>query len=522
MLLNPDGLYYRYIRKSREDVEAEKHGEGETLAHHEKILDDLAARLNIRIEKTYKEIVSGETIASRPLMMQMLEDIENNHPDGVLVVEVERLARGNTRDQGLVAETFKYSDTKIITPMRTYDPNNESDEEYFEFGLFMSRREFTTTRRRLRSGKYSSAGEGKWPWSKAPYGYERYKLKNQKGFSLRPIPEEADVVRLIFQLYTDGSPLTNNMPVSCTRIASLLNSMQIPTREQKDWGNGVVRNIILNEVYTGLVPAGRRKLVKVMRDGQIVKSAPVNKDFQTYKGLHEPIIPEDVFQEAQLAFKQRSKSPVFLHGKIKNPLAGILKCKNCGYTLIRRPGNAHDQNDWFLCTHCGMPGASVDSVMDNLYHALEDWLSGYSITLETNDTSQVIGTAVMESRLREVENTMSGLKIRLEKAYDAFETGVYDADVFKERSQAIKKLIDKETSALTAIQTQLDKQRQFEQQKQLLVPKAEHLLEHRFELSAEEQNMILGEILEKVEYSKEARGTKLEIPKFHLEIFPRI
>ena len=41
---------------------------------------------------------------------------------------------GNTRDQGIVAEAFKYSDTKIITPSKTYDPNNEFDEEYFEFG----------------------------------------------------------------------------------------------------------------------------------------------------------------------------------------------------------------------------------------------------------------------------------------------------------------------------------------------------------------------------------------------------
>ncbi|MCZ8518394.1 hypothetical protein [Paenibacillus sp. KR2-11] len=43
-------------------------------------------------------------------------------------------------DQGIVARTFKYSSTLIITPMRTYDPNNLNDEEYFEFGLFMSRR----------------------------------------------------------------------------------------------------------------------------------------------------------------------------------------------------------------------------------------------------------------------------------------------------------------------------------------------------------------------------------------------
>lgn len=522
MLLNPDGLYYRYIRKSREDIEAEKHGEGETLARHEKILDDLADRLNIRIEKTYKEIVSGETIAARPLMMQMLQDIEINRPDGVLVVEVERLARGNTRDQGLVAETFKYSGTKIITPMKTFDPNNESDEEYFEFGLFMSRREYATTRRRLRSGKYSAASEGKWPWSKSPYGYERYKLKNQKGYSLQINQSEANVVKLIYQLYTTGTPLTSNIPISCSRIAILLNQMHIPTRENKEWGNGVVRDIIMNKVYIGYVPAGKRKLVKAMKDGQIVRSTPLSKDFKYYKGLHEPIVDEDMFEEAQQTFKQRSKTPAFLDGKIKNPLAGILRCKNCGYTLIRRPGNAREKNDWFLCNHCDMPGASVDDVMDNLYNALENWLSDYNISLEAKHVSQVVGSAVIESQLHEAENTLAGLQTRLEKAYDAFETGVYDADVFRERSQALTKLINKEKATLVTIQTQLDKQKQFELRKKLLVPKVEHLLAHRNEMNAEEQNIVLKEILEKVEYFKERKGTKLEIPKFHLEIFPRI
>ncbi len=49
-------------------------------------------------------------------------------------------------DQGIVSQAFKYSGTRIITPTKTYDPNNEFDEEYFEFGLFMSRREYQTIR----------------------------------------------------------------------------------------------------------------------------------------------------------------------------------------------------------------------------------------------------------------------------------------------------------------------------------------------------------------------------------------
>lgn len=116
------GGYAIYLRKSRADAEAETRGEGETLARHEKMLLDLAEKIGIKIGKIYREIVSGETIEARPEIQKLLSDVKKGMWKGVLVVEVERLARGETMDQGIVAKAFKISDTKIITPMKTYDP----------------------------------------------------------------------------------------------------------------------------------------------------------------------------------------------------------------------------------------------------------------------------------------------------------------------------------------------------------------------------------------------------------------
>lgn len=180
-----------YLRKSRADREAEARGEGETLARHERILLDLAKKRGYNVGAIYKEIVSGETISARPVMQQVLREVESGMWDGVLVVEVERLARGDTIDQGVVARAFRYSETLIITPLKTYDPNNEYDEEYFEFGLFMSRREYKTIRRRLTAGRESSAKEGKYCGSKPPYGYSRVKLVSEKGWTLQPVPDQA-------------------------------------------------------------------------------------------------------------------------------------------------------------------------------------------------------------------------------------------------------------------------------------------------------------------------------------------
>lgn len=79
--------YLIYLRKSRADQEAELRGEGETLARHEKALLELARRQHLPIADIYREVVSGETIASRPMMQQLLSEVEQGVWDGVLVME---------------------------------------------------------------------------------------------------------------------------------------------------------------------------------------------------------------------------------------------------------------------------------------------------------------------------------------------------------------------------------------------------------------------------------------------------
>ena len=178
-MLKTDGKYCIYLRKSRADRDTQlyNHSKEDVLKRHREILLSTSRNLGIHISKIFEEVVSGDTIAARPEVQKLLSEVENNLWDGVLVVEVERLARGDTKDQGTIADTFKYSDTLIITPQKIYDPSSEFDEEYFEFGLFMSRREYKTINRRLNRGRIKSVKEGKWIAAEAPYGYRKVKIK---------------------------------------------------------------------------------------------------------------------------------------------------------------------------------------------------------------------------------------------------------------------------------------------------------------------------------------------------------
>ena len=315
-------VYFAYLRKSREDRDAEMRGEGETLERHRKILSNLADRMGITVSAWYQEVVSGETIAARPQMIRMLNDIESLCPAGVLVVEIERLARGDTRDQGLIMETFKYAGTKIITPNKTYDPNDEFDEEYAEFGLFMSRREYKTINRRLQRGRKISISEGKWTGNKTPYGYERVKIENDKGFTLKIVPEEANIVRLIHQLYNFGAAATNNLPVGVTAICRILDQEGIAPPSGKNWSSCTIRGILENPVYIGKIQSGKRKQEKRMVDGKLSISRPINHQVEIFDGLHPGIVDPEVFALSVQKRKESYRKP-FYEG-IKNPLAGLI------------------------------------------------------------------------------------------------------------------------------------------------------------------------------------------------------
>ena len=90
-----------YLRKSRSDEEAEKQCEFETLSRHRSTLLKVAKEQNLNIVEIKEELVSGESIAYRPKMLELLEEVKNGFYDSVLVMDIDRLGRGNMQDQGL-------------------------------------------------------------------------------------------------------------------------------------------------------------------------------------------------------------------------------------------------------------------------------------------------------------------------------------------------------------------------------------------------------------------------------------
>ena len=371
------GGYAIYLRKSRADAEAEARGEGETLARHEKMLLDLAEKMGIKIGKIYREIVSGETIEARPEIQKLLFDVKKGMWKGVLVVEVERLARGETMDQGIVAKAFKISDTKIITPMKTYDPNDEFDEEYFEFGLFMSRREYKTINRRLQRGRVSSVNEGKYVGSVAPYGYERVKIKGDKGYTLRK-NSESNTVKIIYDLYAYED-------LSLHEVVRRINEMGLKPRKNDKWCVASVKDILANPVYIGKVKWNWRKEVRVYKNEKLIKTRPRNDEYILKDGLHKAIIDDRTWKIVE-AKRSLNKLPIPRVNTVQNPLCGLVYCAKCGKKMKRRPYTDRSKEPTIYCDNpkCDNISSKLHFVEEKVIEGLRKWLEHYHCLLYTS------------------------------------------------------------------------------------------------------------------------------------------
>lgn len=470
--------YCMYLRKSRADVEAEARGEGETLSRHQNILLELAKKQKLNLVKIYREIVSGDSIAARPQMQSLLADITDGKYAGVLVVEVERLARGDTIDQGIVAQAFRESSTKIVTPTKTYDPDNEFDEEYFEFSLFMSRREYKTIKRRMQAGRLASIKEGNYISTIAPYGYRKINPE-PKVHTLEIIPEEAEIIKLIYKLYLNGH--------GAKYIANELNRMGISPKKSQYWEPPSIKKILSNPLYCGKV-------------GWKTKS---NGD-TLYKGLHESIISEETFNSVQQKKKTNPAAQLHQNDMLLNYYHGIMYCKNCGHQMKRRfiEGSGHEH---LLCVYRECRGKTVSSTFEAVDEAV---LAAFRYRIKHLQELKRKGGKETQSepdKKAPLEAELTKAKRQLSRMYDLLEQEIYDTNVFLERSKIIN---DKIKKLEAAIKEMADEPKLPQLSPDEAIERLQYIIDNFNSSDSEEKNRLLHSVVRKIHYNKTLRMCK--------------
>ncbi|GAA0236810.1 recombinase family protein [Metaclostridioides mangenotii] len=500
-----------YLRKSRADLEAEKNGEFETLDRHKSTLLNIAREKNLNIVEIKEELVSGESLVNRPKMMELLNDVKNGLFDAVLVMDIDRLGRGNMQDQGLILDTFKESNTKIITPRKIYDLNNEFDEEYSEFEAFMARKELKLITRRMQRGRIKSIEEGKYVATNPPYGY-KIEYQNKDRY-LVVDDEKSEIVKIIYKLYSDGN--------GANKIASYLNSLGYKTTTGRTFYDKLIRDIIKNKVYCGYITWNTTK-----RKGS--KSSKTEKDsWIIAKGIHEPIVSENLWDKCNSIRSKRSISST-PNNVLTNPLAGIVKCSLCGYTLVAKSSTSKHKDGtniytkYMVCSNCLNRSTKLDILEKTIIESLERWLVGYKIDISENDIKKSNSTIIKDYKkmLSNLEKELDELAKQKDGLHDFLERRIYDIDTYLNRLKNISDRIDTINDSIKHIKNEINKETEKNQAKVEFLPSLEYLLENYATSTIEEKNKLLKSVLDKVTYTKNHK--KRDEYDFDIVLYPKL
>lgn len=492
--------YVVYLRKSRQDIDAEKRGEGETLARHEKILARVAEEQGLKVAKVYKEIVSGETIQDRPEMQAMMKEIYEGRYKGCIVMAADRLSRGDLENMGYIMNGLKFSGTLLVTPGKTYDVlNNKYDEQMLEMQLFNSKQEYRAIVGRMHEGRMLSVREGNYMGSLPPFGYDIVH-PDRWTRTLKP-NKDAEVVVMIFDWFVkDG--------LNPGEISRKLYNLGIPTMTgNPEWHRATIKDILKNTLYTGKIRWFRRKSSRALDDeGKIAKRKRrcLSEDYLIVPGKHPAIISDEIFEEAQTLFN--GAVPVKTETTVTNPLAGLLACKECGKMLRYQPYknkvNTPPRFTHAESVHHQAKSAKADEVMELLCQGLAAYIEDFEFKVTNAGRLEEIKKHAAETA--RLEEELNKAKAKRRRLFDDYDDGIYTPAEFKERKEVWADRIERLSFELEELQN--CKPEVVDYQERLV--KFTEVLEvvKNPEASAKEKNILLKEILERIDYSCEDLG----------------
>lgn len=369
---------------------------------------------------------SGTSVNGRPELGRMLEDGKANRFDIVVVWRISRLSR-DIIDLLELVQTLKQHHISFHSVADHFD----SDSDYGNFTLQMMgavaqlERDYTVDSVKLTTLERSR--QGNWNCGNNVLGYRWIRNPEGRGGRVEIVPDEANLVIQIFELYATGRH-------GLKSIAFLLNREGHKTKTGRPFTIISVRGVLLNRNYIGMVrynvSDNRRSKGKVA--------------IEWSKGKHQPIVPLDLWERVYSIYCTRSGRP---KRKIIRtfPLTGLLKCPSCGKSMVpwhvrqtRKDGTVRT-NFFYQCSefNAGRPCKANLLNADNVEHLVFERLKNLLGNPEAIQQIAASATVKLDKtrtplilKLREIENELTRLEDRQKQAFHAFETGRLTHDQF--------------------------------------------------------------------------------------------
>ena len=507
-----------YLRKSRQDDPNET--VEEVLAKHETMLQEWAEKeLGGRIseENIFREVKSGESISERSEIQKVLARLEDPNIKGVIVVEPSRLSRGDLADCAKIIDSFRFSKTLVVTPYMTYDLENKMERKFFQDELLRSNEFLEYTKSILWRGRVAACKRGCFIATIAPYGFK--KITIGKDHTLEIIEDQAEVVRLVFDLYVkeDLTPF---------RIACRLNEMGVHAPTGGEWTRDTVRSMLRNAHYAGYVVFNQHKETQVLENGEIVtrRLQQPEEEIIIAEGKHKAIIDRETWEAAKALVARHPR--INTKRELVNPLSGILVCGKCGRAL--KYANYVKTLPRYTCKSKPLcyKSVKVDAMLESVIVALEQAeLPALELKAKNDDGNAI---KIQRKLLEKLEKQMEDYRVQEDRQYELLETNPnYSQEVFNRRNAELRQKMEECKSAIYKAKSTLPESVDYSERVEVLKTAIDILKDDA--ATANEKNKVLKAIVEKIEYhgqpsdpSPNRKSNRTGSDPFHIVITLRL
>ena len=275
------------------------------------------------------EGISGTQAKKRPEFLKMIRMCKQQKIDLIITKSISRFAR-NTVDCLEYVRQLKDLGIGVIFEKENLNTLTMTSEFMIALYGSFAQAESESISKNVSWGKQKAYAEGK-----VSFQYAKL-LGYKKGENGKPeiVPEEAETVRMIYDLFLDG--------LSFTRIKNALESQNLLTAMgKKIWSESNIKSILKNEKYVG--DALLQKTFTVDCISKKVQKNNGERPMYLVTNHHDPIIDRDTFNRVQQELARRSSKrkisdkTITEQGKYssKYALSELLICGNCG-TPYRR------------------------------------------------------------------------------------------------------------------------------------------------------------------------------------------
>ncbi len=277
-----------YCRKStdRDDKQAN------SLEHQLANCRTTADRLGLEVVREFVESASAKTEYKRPQFNEMVETLQKGRVHYLIVDEPKRISRNNIDTSRIVDLMDKKRIMGIYATSREYRAENSRDKFLLQLDLSLSKMDNEDRSKDIRDKTITCAKKGMC-LSKAPFGYANVTISKGKK-AVQVVPKEASVVRKVFEWRTKDRLSYGEISIKATRLAGRRVNRQM------------VEKMLANRFYCG----------------------DITFSGQTYPGIHEPIVPREIFNAATQSPRFRGIHSKKEETRDKCALKGLLKDEN--------------------------------------------------------------------------------------------------------------------------------------------------------------------------------------------------